>query len=506
MPALTTFATTAAKLTLSSGYLLGLAPGTDKFVTDLKGWAAGAKMRRNSTERLNQPGNFAEAGTRDARYPSVSGHYVAPDRRAAQLFIDDLNAYLGDGEQGVLEVDDADLGTRWATVYLVGLDVDYAGGRDVSFTVDLEAPDPRKYGAPVTGFTGIATAGGGLQWDLFAGGPYAEARRNLLADPRATTLNASWRSSRWFGGSGSGTYAIVTNGTGPGGTPSTYIRKTWTVAPTQNGDTGFEVTNPVASGPLGMPVTPGDTVRAGGWLRTNAAGKIVQGRIQWKDAAGANLGYVNQPTFTLTANTWTWLDVSGVAPAGAVVCMPLIDVVGGTLWAVNDVLDGTQAMVERNPPTTTGPYFDGYTAASGSTVYAWESTADASPSIQSALLGQAGIMDYGAPGNLGTITLRNEGLAEIFPTYEVDGWAPDFTITEVETGRRLRYVGVVPEGQALTLDASTGAVLLEGEDRGGNLRIAEWGAIPPRSSRTYLFESPSGLDAKLTMKAVPGWY
>jgi hypothetical protein len=163
----TTFEQTAVQLYLSVGYLLGLAPGTDRFVTDIKGWNTGAAVRRPKTERLNGHGNFHDRGYKDARYPSISGHYVAPSRAAAAAFVDEINAVMADGTEGVLEVNDIDLGVRRSTVYLLGPDVNWHGGVDVAFSLDFEAPDPRKYSDTVSGFTGVATPGGGLYLPLF---------------------------------------------------------------------------------------------------------------------------------------------------------------------------------------------------------------------------------------------------------------------------------------------------------------------------------------------------
>lgn len=163
-----TFQNTAVKLTLRLGYELGLVPGTEKFVTDIQGWNTGAQVRRPKNERLNGHGNFRERGYKDARYPTISGHYVAPSRAAAAAFVDEINAYLADGTEGLLEVWDVDLGVRRTPVYLIGPDVKWNGKIDVGFSVDLEAPDPRKYSDTVRNSTGVFSPGGGLVLPLFS--------------------------------------------------------------------------------------------------------------------------------------------------------------------------------------------------------------------------------------------------------------------------------------------------------------------------------------------------
>lgn len=289
MARLATFELTSVQLKLSAGYLLGLAPGTDKFVTDIKGWNTGAAVRRPKTERVNGHGNFRERGYKDARYPTISGHHVAATRAAAAAFVDQVNAYLADGEEGVLEVWDVDLGVRRTPVYLMAPDVTWNGGRDVAFSIDMEAPDPRKYSDTVSAFTGPVKPGGGLTLPMF--------------------------------------------------TPD-------------------------------------------------------------------------------------------------------------------------------------------------------------------------GVLDFGSGGNPGTATVQNIGSAETDPRFTVSGYAPGFTITERETGRRLVYQDQVPDGQSLTLNAADGTVLLNGDrstDRSTGLVLDQWPDMPGGASRTYVFET-AGTSAVLTVEVDPAWW
>lgn len=172
IPGLTTFVNTTAVLTLERGFTFGLGAGTDRLITDVQGWDAGAPMRRRKSARLRQHGNFTEVSTRDERTISVSGSYQAPDRASAAVFVDELNAYLGDGEPGTLEILDPDLGVRRAGVLLDSPDVTWRGGLDVTFTLDMGAPDPRKYGDAVTAGTPPPKAGGGLFTEPLFGGDH----------------------------------------------------------------------------------------------------------------------------------------------------------------------------------------------------------------------------------------------------------------------------------------------------------------------------------------------
>lgn len=161
---------TPARLVLETGYSVGWAPGSATYLTGLDGWTSSAPVRRSKAELLNGHGSHAERGWKDERLISASGHHVAASRAAAGAYADQIAAYLGDGERGRFLVEDADLGDRWANVYLAagGVDVNWSGGVDVGYTVHMLAPDPRKYGTPARSpQTGIPRPGAGLRFPLF---------------------------------------------------------------------------------------------------------------------------------------------------------------------------------------------------------------------------------------------------------------------------------------------------------------------------------------------------
>lgn len=166
---ITTFeATTSALLQLTNGGTIGLAPGTNQVVTDIKGWHGSAGMRRNSTPRLWAHGNFMERGWKSSRVVTLSGHVSCSTRAEAAALCDTYAALFGDGTPGVFVVNDLDQGYRQAEVVLAGaIDVRWDGGLEVDFDVDMEAPDPRKYGQALSSMTGPSNPGGGLQFDLF---------------------------------------------------------------------------------------------------------------------------------------------------------------------------------------------------------------------------------------------------------------------------------------------------------------------------------------------------
>lgn len=108
--------------------------------------------------------------------------------------------------------------------------------------------------------------------------------------------------------------------------------------------------------------------------------------------------------------------------------------------------------------------------------------------------------DFGAPGSTGRIVLTNDGTADTEPTFDVNGpLAVGFQVSEVETGRRLRYESAL--SGAVMLDCLEGTATQDGQDRTGLLTVDEFFTIPPKQSRTYqlstlgteTFTSPAGM-------------
>ncbi len=180
-----------------------------------------------------------------------------------------------------------------------------------------------------------------------------ELRRNFVGDPRATTLNRSWSTGRWFGANGgAGTQAIVT-GTGPDGAETTMFRKAWTAAPTGNGDTGLVVGPWSTSAPI-----VGVEYTFSGYLRPNTSGvKNAAARAFWYRSDGTLIKTAAQSVFALKNNEWNLLSVTAVTPAEAVRVTTILDIVGGGVaWAPGESLDGTFAMFEVGQLRA---YFDG---------------------------------------------------------------------------------------------------------------------------------------------------
>jgi len=200
---------------------------------------------------------------------------------------------------------------------------------------------------------------------------------NLATDPRATSLTvpangAGWTTQNWFGTGGAGTHQLITGAVdGPVGL-STYVRKTWTTAPSSNAATGMRNSTTNANG---LRVTAGSTYTFSSWLRASKAQPSAATlRVEWVDNAGASLGSpAYNPFVTLTANTWTRLNVTATAPSGAAYAGIITHVDSGTTWIASDRLDGTGLMITEG--STLYNYGDGASAG-----WAWIGTPNNSTS------------------------------------------------------------------------------------------------------------------------------
>lgn len=217
---------------------------------------------------------------------------------------------------------------------------------------------------------------------------------NLATDPRGlappTGAEIGWSSGRWFGGGGgTGTYTRMTNFTGHPLGITTGHRKTWTVAPTQNGDTGFDTCG------VDVPTVAGEVWTLSGYVRTNASGKTAYARINW-----AGGGTANGTSVLLTPNVWTRVTLTATVPAGKTGFKPVIDIQAtGTLWAPGNYLDGTGLMLTKT--STLINYFDGNTPGA-----VWNGTVNDSTSTYNPTQGYTAIdIDYDTDRFLNHVTV-----------------------------------------------------------------------------------------------------
>jgi hypothetical protein len=109
--------------------------------------------------------------------------------------------------------------------------------------------------------------------------------------------------------------------------------------------------------------------------------------------------------------------------------------------------------------------------------------------------------NFGATGDLGLITLPNDGTAATPVRFTVSGpLSGGFELSG--DGGRIAYPVEVPAGQAVTIDTGRGSVLVEGtSDRRASLTAADWLQVPAGGSLTVQFTSLGAYDAAATLTA-----
>ena len=208
---------------------------------------------------------------------------------------------------------------------------------------------------------------------------------NLATDPRATKYVSAdgeigWKRTRWAGCSpGAANYALVTSASdGPVGI-TTYIRKTWTVAPSDiacSGDTGFDLAATTLSRLI---VTAGDSYTISCYLRPSVTRTLNVGVYQYTSAGVAfSPGRSYGPYVTGTANQWNRVSYAYTVPAGVAQISFVCDSSGNSdngavNWQAGASLDGTGLMVTKGSSL--------YNFADGNSPnWVWNGTANASTS------------------------------------------------------------------------------------------------------------------------------
>lgn len=170
---------------------------------------------------------------------------------------------------------------------------------------------------------------------------------NFVPNPSVETNTSNW-SSQFAGGAGS--IARMTDG---GNTGSSYIRQSFTAAPTGTGAGAWvqNTTNGV--------IAAGKTYTASAYLRPSKAQRVTAW-IYWIDSAGGAVATISGTAAVAPAGAWTRVSVTGVAPAGTVRFFVVPWSTSGTgyaPWVAGDYMDADSAMMtETGAPTT---YADG---------------------------------------------------------------------------------------------------------------------------------------------------
>lgn len=109
-------------------------------------------------------------------------------------------------------------------------------------------------------------------------------------------------------------------------------------------------------------------------------------------------------------------------------------------------------------------------------------------------LSAAGVLEYGSNGNLGRVTLTNNGDATVWPSLVVQGGlTAGFYVQRLDTGQVVRYDRVVPAGSTVSVDFRTGEVLVDGDSDGSTyLTRYEFFSVAPGESVEVQFNAISG--------------
>lgn len=133
---------------------------------DLTGWRGSPATTVQVTQRPAGPGGWASANpVLTPRQMELIVDIGAPDTASMTAGYEQLLAAVGTGQ--VLLTVTEDGMTRTAVVYRNGDVLPTAdSGFDATYSVPLIAPDPRRYGAPVTVTLALPATSGGLSWPI----------------------------------------------------------------------------------------------------------------------------------------------------------------------------------------------------------------------------------------------------------------------------------------------------------------------------------------------------
>lgn len=125
-------------------------------------------------------------------------------------------------------------------------------------------------------------------------------------------------------------------------------------------------------------------------------------------------------------------------------------------------------------------------------------------------LHSAGVLEYGAAGELGRVSVVNSGTAKTYPFVTVTGGlSGGFTISRLDTGERVQYERVVTDGSTVVMDFRTGSVLVDGvSDASASLTIADFFGVEPGTTVDVQF-TPIGTVSgapTMTVSLSSGWW
>lgn len=165
----------------------------------IEGWYSSPAVKTQTEERPNSDGAFGVVNFyRGARTVTIAGLLVGQDNTDALVNMwPGISAIMSSGMPSTMTVTD-DLGALSSTVMPTGTAslVPITNGL-ANYVLSFIAFDPVKYSAPVTSSTTPPTAGGGLEYNLFAGGSGGALYYGALGNLGRVTVTNSGTAAVW---------------------------------------------------------------------------------------------------------------------------------------------------------------------------------------------------------------------------------------------------------------------------------------------------------------------
>lgn len=391
--------------------------GVHWFLETEEGFWGSPESDAEVSKKFNQHGSSIGAGWKKERTISLEGYAFAPTfeelRRAAHR----VTALLSDPYQGALLTCHSEIGDLSCEVFLDGAILTQqtqTATPGIKWSLQVVAPDPRKYDTQVTQMSATlpSEGSGGLDFSTSPNG-LDFGSSNMFENPilaqgldwwqRLENTNSDWVNATGVGNATVGTHAVR----------STAVA---------SGNYGFQ--SPLVA-------ATGSAVTCSAYVMAPAAVTVTM-FVGWYDASGAWLAEGSQ-NLALTANTWARVSATSAAkPANAT----------------------HFGMTLRATATAAGQSFD-------ATGLLAEPTTTATPNPVFSSTGGAGLVFGTGSNSTGQIELRNEGTAPTPPVFRLYGPLTNPTLT----GNGLytmKYNGTIPDGSFVEITPADTSVMLDG--------------------------------------------
>ncbi len=460
------------------------ATGCEYYASEVTGWLGAPAWRTNRQAALGAHGEYSGPQWREGRTITIEGRVACPTEQAREAAERRIGALCDDPTATYDLVRLEPSGPVRAGVRLGGETLVSMGrGRlHLDYSIPLYAPDPRKYlparSAPVR----LPTPGTGLDWQR---GLASVTRTNLARN----TIGSGYPAWTNYNGNSVQTVQQYTS-VFLGAAARPYLAR---ASATTAGIVGSS--QPVPG------IQPSTWYTVSVYVRPTATRDVMLS-LAWT-SGGAQVSVTGGTPVTVTANTWTRIQLTAQSPSSGVDSVTVSTLL--TSASVGDLLDSTALLVEQSSSgATAGTYFDGSTPGSS-----WQAGAWASPSYN-ALVGldwaTGGGLNWGTPSTRGAAEITPGGTAETWPLYRIDGPTnpadPALALPTISlsSGEVLTYLGTISRGEYLLIDTHPlrRGVLLNGTTRRRSLLSnPQWGAFPPDATTTVAFTAASATPSAL---------